>query len=326
MAHYVVGDIHGQAELFRRGLESLNFREGRDELYLLGDIVACGQSVWPVFRRLKEAAQSYHFVMGNHESNLLINFLPHASRLRGQARLLEPLLALHRLLLDKPCLPFLADLAPQAYAQDGQRAGFGSQRSPRILTAVEGEELRLAVADLRRALAGDEQLGLAAYRVLSCGLFGFRQQNSYQTLLPELLALPEADYDWFCAFLASQPYLRYEELLGQVQLFIHYPLRRQVHGPEVERGNWFARESWPVLRHPDRADLDAVYYGHMPVLRWVDTEKLDVNPLEILSYTDEQQVRYYNLDLVEGGCLGFLCLEDGAACYVTDPQAANYEY
>ena len=77
MAHYVVADIHGEADRFHAMLEKIRFCAD-DTMYILGDVVDRGPDG---IKLLQEIMQTPNMVMllGNHEYMMLQYFSPDAS-------------------------------------------------------------------------------------------------------------------------------------------------------------------------------------------------------------------------------------------------------
>lgn len=69
MATYVISDIHGQLEAFRRMLTEIKFDIAKDELYLLGDYVDWGPNSIELIQQLIEMTKHENVVclIGNHE-------------------------------------------------------------------------------------------------------------------------------------------------------------------------------------------------------------------------------------------------------------------
>ena len=71
MATYVISDIHGNLDVFKRMLIEINFKyDGSDTLYLLGDYVDWGPKSLETLLFVKELSEKYDFVIpliGNHD-------------------------------------------------------------------------------------------------------------------------------------------------------------------------------------------------------------------------------------------------------------------
>lgn len=81
MAVYCMSDIHGHLKPLQECLEKVQFRPGKDELYLLGDYIDWGQDSIDVLQFLmflqKNDPRHIHCLMGNHEDLMLqtlVNF------------------------------------------------------------------------------------------------------------------------------------------------------------------------------------------------------------------------------------------------------------
>ena len=69
MAHYVVSDIHGEADRFYAMLEKIHF-SADDTLYILGDVIDRGPDGIPLLREIM-AASNLVMLLGNHEYMML---------------------------------------------------------------------------------------------------------------------------------------------------------------------------------------------------------------------------------------------------------------
>ncbi|MBI5448138.1 MAG: symmetrical bis(5'-nucleosyl)-tetraphosphatase [Gammaproteobacteria bacterium] len=70
MANYVIGDIQGCYDEFRRLLKKISFNESRDILWLCGDLVNRGPHSLDVMRFVSNL-KKIHLVLGNHDLHLL---------------------------------------------------------------------------------------------------------------------------------------------------------------------------------------------------------------------------------------------------------------
>ncbi|OEG72632.1 bis(5'-nucleosyl)-tetraphosphatase (symmetrical) [Shewanella colwelliana] len=71
MATYFVGDIQGCFDELRLLLDKVDFRPSRDELWVVGDMVARGEKSLETLRYLKSLEHSAKVVLGNHDLHLL---------------------------------------------------------------------------------------------------------------------------------------------------------------------------------------------------------------------------------------------------------------
>lgn len=69
MAHYVMSDIHGEADRFHAMLEKIRFSSD-DTLYILGDVIDRGPDGIALLREIM-AAQNMVMLLGNHEHMML---------------------------------------------------------------------------------------------------------------------------------------------------------------------------------------------------------------------------------------------------------------
>ncbi len=71
MATYAIGDIQGCYEEFAQLLELLDFKTGRDQLWLLGDLINRGPDNVSVVRRVMKMGDAATVVLGNHDLHFL---------------------------------------------------------------------------------------------------------------------------------------------------------------------------------------------------------------------------------------------------------------
>jgi len=71
MATYAIGDIQGCFATFERLLERIDFAPGRDQLWLVGDLVNRGPRSVDVVRWCVEHQESVVAVLGNHDVHVL---------------------------------------------------------------------------------------------------------------------------------------------------------------------------------------------------------------------------------------------------------------
>lgn len=74
-SHFVLGDVHGHAEVLRRLLERCRFDPDRDRLWLVGDLVNRGPDSPGVLRSVRDLerrmGERLAVVLGNHDAHLL---------------------------------------------------------------------------------------------------------------------------------------------------------------------------------------------------------------------------------------------------------------
>lgn len=137
MALYCIGDIQGCYDAFERLLESVDFSESRDTLYVLGDLVNRGPQSTEVLRRCMQAGDSMRALLGNHDLHLLAasqglrrqskrDTLNQVLEAPDSAQLLEwlrqqPLSRLHTNAFGEQLLMVHAGVLPQWSVQDCQQ-------------------------------------------------------------------------------------------------------------------------------------------------------------------------------------------------------------
>ncbi len=77
MAHYVLSDIHGEADRFHAMLEKIQFSP-EDTLYILGDVVDRGPDGISLLREIMGMSNAI-MLLGNHEYMMLQYMSPSAS-------------------------------------------------------------------------------------------------------------------------------------------------------------------------------------------------------------------------------------------------------
>ena len=81
MGTYVVSDIHGLYDKFKKACEALDLVNGTDHLYILGDVIDRGKEG---IRILEEIMENPHvtLIMGNHE-HMMVEYLSYAEEHYG---------------------------------------------------------------------------------------------------------------------------------------------------------------------------------------------------------------------------------------------------
>lgn len=79
MAHYVVSDLHGEAERFHQMLEKICFSD-EDTLYILGDVVDRGPDGVSLLQEIMES-DNMILILGNHDHMMLRYFSPDVTEL-----------------------------------------------------------------------------------------------------------------------------------------------------------------------------------------------------------------------------------------------------
>lgn len=79
MAHYVLSDVHGEADRFHRMLEKIRFSDS-DILYILGDVVDRGPDGIALLRKIRNTP-NMELLLGNHEYMMLQYLRPEATEM-----------------------------------------------------------------------------------------------------------------------------------------------------------------------------------------------------------------------------------------------------
>ena len=77
MAIYTVSDLHGQYDLFKKGLEKIGFSD-RDFLYVLGDVIDRGRDGIKLLRYIRDH-KNMDMLLGNHE-HMMLHSVDHSGR------------------------------------------------------------------------------------------------------------------------------------------------------------------------------------------------------------------------------------------------------
>ena len=77
MATYAVSDLHGQYDVFIRGLEETGFGDD-DELYVIGDVIDRGPDGIRLLQYIKEQ-KNMSLILGNHEVMMLESVAPNGT-------------------------------------------------------------------------------------------------------------------------------------------------------------------------------------------------------------------------------------------------------
>jgi bis(5'-nucleosyl)-tetraphosphatase (symmetrical) len=90
MATWVIGDIHGCWQTLQRLLESIDWQDSKDELWLVGDLVNRGPASLDVLRWAVAHDRRLSVVLGNHDLHLLARARGVANAKKGDT--LDPVL------------------------------------------------------------------------------------------------------------------------------------------------------------------------------------------------------------------------------------------
>ena len=93
MAQYVIGDLQGCYDPFRRLLDKIDFDPARDRLWLTGDLVNRGPKSRKTLRFVKKLGSAAISVLGNHDLHLLA--VASGLRKKGRSDTLDRLLTAH---------------------------------------------------------------------------------------------------------------------------------------------------------------------------------------------------------------------------------------
>lgn len=78
---FIIGDLHGQFDLFQRMLDFVDFDPRADRVFSVGDLVDRGEKNLECLRLLRESW--FHAVMGNHEEMMVDNLFATGSGTGG---------------------------------------------------------------------------------------------------------------------------------------------------------------------------------------------------------------------------------------------------
>ena len=71
MARYIIGDVHGCFDSFQALLHRLGYRDDRDQLTFVGDVVNRGPKSREVLAWIYQRRDAVEMVLGNHDLHLL---------------------------------------------------------------------------------------------------------------------------------------------------------------------------------------------------------------------------------------------------------------
>jgi len=69
---YIIGDVQGCYDTLQKLLKKINFREDKDRLFFLGDVVNRGNKSLETLRFIYSLKENANMILGNHDFHLLV--------------------------------------------------------------------------------------------------------------------------------------------------------------------------------------------------------------------------------------------------------------
>ena len=312
MAVYCIGDLHGRFDLFMMLLRKINFSPDSDKLYLLGDVIDWNYGGVEILDYLMQHQDSCILIRGNHESNFL-----HMTRA-------------YDIIMSDPVIKEAVKIAVEIYSEDLFAPVYESfvrklstenkeefYKSPTIKKWLKSgaPHIRQKILDAMIAVAVAVKFDRHKMDAVKWVLAHLRGRYKTKPFVQELLTQKAEHYEEIKQYVKRAPRKIEFDLAGKRFHLLHS--KKSINPNASKR-----------LEYPHANTCNITYvFGHDPVPllhREIqgNTNSFSFNYRRIFSWIDNNQNRYYNLDLASNP-IAALKLNDMSEYYVGSPLAKH---